>query len=137
ERQQLAEWNSTRVDFPGATLPELFEAQAAATPDAIAVVRVLLERGAGPERIVAVSLPRSVESIVALFAVLKAGAIYLPLDSDLPAARMEYILSDAKPHVVVREVPLGADPVNLAPLSRVDSGAYAIYTSGAADGGRT
>src|SRR5207237_5920529 len=88
ERHQVLEaWNDTALDVPAATFPELFEAQVARTPDATALVfgdtalsfaelnaranrlaHHLIARGAGPERIVALALPRSVEIVVALLA---------------------------------------------------------------------
>ncbi|MFJ4806926.1 amino acid adenylation domain-containing protein, partial [Streptomyces murinus] len=115
-RQLLVEWNDTVRQVPDATLPELFEAQAAATPDAVAVVcegielsyrelnaranrlaRHLAGLGVGPERLVALALPRSVEMVVALLAVLKAGGAYLPIDTEYPAERINYMLDDARP----------------------------------------
>ncbi|MFE2328286.1 amino acid adenylation domain-containing protein [Streptomyces sp. NPDC059385] len=105
---------------PDAVLTELFAAQVAATPDAVAVVcegehttyaqldaranrlaRVLADRGAGPDRLVAVALPRSTELVTALLAVLKAGAAYLPIDPDYPADRIAYMLDDARPVLLV------------------------------------
>ncbi|MEU7137626.1 amino acid adenylation domain-containing protein [Streptomyces sp. NPDC046261] len=117
ERHQLlTEWNDTHHDTPQSTLPELFEQQAARTPDATAVVfegtgltyaelnaranrlaHHLISTGTGPEQIVAIALPRSAELVVAALAVLKAGAAYLPIDPDYPADRIAYTLADARP----------------------------------------
>ncbi len=102
------------------TFPELFEAQAARTPGATAVVagavrlsyaelnvranrlaRVLAGAGAGPERIVALLLPRTAEMVVAVLAVLKAGAAYLAVDPALPASRVGVLVDDACPVLVV------------------------------------
>ncbi|MDT8913027.1 non-ribosomal peptide synthase/polyketide synthase [Amycolatopsis sp. PS_44_ISF1] len=158
----LGTWNDTARPVPGATFTELFEAQAARTPDATALVfgdlaltfaevnaranrlaRVLVERGAGPERFVAVLLPRSAELVVTVLAVLKAGAVHLPLDPDLPAERIELVLADARPVLVLTEPPaIPADPAGTeltgTDLTDADRGgpvlgdhaAYAIYTSG-------
>ncbi|MET8332087.1 amino acid adenylation domain-containing protein, partial [Streptomyces sp. NPDC005181] len=100
----------------GDTLVELFAAQVARTPQATAVVHggealnyaelnaranrlahLLISRGAAPGRIVAVALPRSAEAVVALLAVAKTGAAYLPVDPDYPVDRIAYILDDAAP----------------------------------------
>ncbi|MEU6221502.1 amino acid adenylation domain-containing protein [Streptomyces sp. NPDC047022] len=108
------------VAHPAATLPELFAAQAARTPGATAVVfegttlsyteldrraaelaYALRARGAGPGGIVAVALPRSLDLLVTLYAVHKAGAAYLPVDPDYPAERVRYMLDDAAPALVV------------------------------------
>ncbi|XIG26164.1 condensation domain-containing protein [Lysobacter enzymogenes] len=115
-RQLLVDWNDTAQPLAAATIPELFEQQAARTPQALAVVgedarlsyaelntranrlaRRLIAHGAGPESIVAIALPRSAELVVALLAVLKAGAAYLPLDTDYPADRLAFMLDDARP----------------------------------------
>jgi amino acid adenylation domain-containing protein len=116
----LGGWNDTARAVPPATLPALFEAQAARAPDAVAVVcgdlrlsfgeldrranrlaRVLVSRGAGPESLVAVVLERSAELVVALLAVLKAGAAYLPVDPGYPAERVAFMLADAAPAIIV------------------------------------
>ena len=61
------------------------------------LARLLLRPGAGPEQVVALALPRSIEMVVALFAVLRTGAAYLPLELDLPADRLAVMLDDARP----------------------------------------
>ncbi|MCA1681619.1 MAG: amino acid adenylation domain-containing protein, partial [Actinobacteria bacterium] len=118
--QVLEVWNDTEQVVPSVVLPELFEAQVARTPDATAVVcegvglsyaelnaranrlaRLLMERGVGPERFVALGLPRSVEIVVALLAVGKAGGAYVPVDPELPAERIGFMLADAAPVLVV------------------------------------
>ncbi|GHG32183.1 MULTISPECIES: non-ribosomal peptide synthase/polyketide synthase [Amycolatopsis] len=143
-------WNATDRPVPERTVVELFEAQAARTPDATAVVagdttvsfaelnaranrlaRVLVGRGAGPERLVAVALPRSAELVVTILAVLKAGAVHLPLDPELPERRREALLADARPALVITE-PVAAEEAdtNLPDRPEPDHAAYAIYTSG-------
>ncbi|MEV7551149.1 non-ribosomal peptide synthase/polyketide synthase [Amycolatopsis sp. NPDC089917] len=151
ERALLSRWNDTAHDFPATTLPELFEAQVARTPNAPAVVfegselsyaeftaranrlaRWLVERGVGAESVVAVSLPRSLDLVVALYAVHKAGAAYLPLDTDYPADRLAFMLEDAAPVVVLDELPEldGYSGENLGRVVDPASPAYVIYTSG-------
>ncbi|MFF8831196.1 amino acid adenylation domain-containing protein [Streptomyces sp. NPDC015131] len=107
-------------DVPDVPLPDLFARQAVATPDATALVfederlsyaeldaracrlaRALIARGAGPERVVALGLPRSADFVVALFAVLKTGAAYLPLDLDNPVDRLAVMVEDARPLCLV------------------------------------
>ncbi|KAA2254442.1 amino acid adenylation domain-containing protein [Solihabitans fulvus] len=124
----LHTWNDTAREVPDSTLPALFEAQAARTPDAVAVVfeghtltyaelneranrlaRLLVERGAGPESLVAVAVPRSLELIVALHAVHKAGAAYLPVDPDYPADRIDYLLTDARCPLLLSTARIAAD----------------------------
>jgi amino acid adenylation domain-containing protein len=115
-REVLVEWQGDRIEVDRAPLPALFEKQVARTPDAIAIVfeeveltyaelnaranrlaRKLVERGVAPERIVALALPRSVELMVAMLAVLKAGGAYLPIDLDYPTDRVRRMLDDARP----------------------------------------
>ncbi|MEU6667429.1 condensation domain-containing protein, partial [Streptomyces sp. NPDC046727] len=115
-REVLHGWNDTGVVVPWVSLPESFEARVAVDPQASAVVfegvelsygevnaranrlaRLLVERGAGPERVVALMLPRSEWLPVALLAVVKSGAAYLPVDPEYPAERIAYMLDDARP----------------------------------------
>ena len=72
------------------------------------LARALAGRGAGPERVVALALPRSVDLVVAVLAVAKSGAAYVPLDPDYPAARVEFMLSDAAPALIVTTSQVGA-----------------------------
>jgi amino acid adenylation domain-containing protein len=123
ERQQLlVQWNDTGVSVPSLSLSGLFEAQVVRTPDAVALAwldgeltyRQLNERanrlahhliglGAAPERLVALALPRGESAIVALLAVTKTGAAYLPVDNRLPAARVGLMFSDTAPVLVVTD----------------------------------
>ncbi|KHF43052.1 non-ribosomal peptide synthase/polyketide synthase [Saccharomonospora viridis] len=116
----LHHWNDTAVEHPPTTLPEAFARRAAETPEATALVfgettltfaelnmranrlaHLLLSRGVGAEDIVALAIPRSAETIVALLAVLQTGAAYLPVDLDQPADRVAYVLTDARPTLVL------------------------------------
>ncbi|MER7727955.1 amino acid adenylation domain-containing protein [Streptomyces sp. NPDC096323] len=118
----LEEWNDSARPVPASTLPVLFEERVAGAPDAVAVVcgdvslsyaelnvranrlaRYLVGRGVGPERLVAVALPRSVEWLVAVLAVVKAGGAYLPVDLSYPADRIAYMLDDARPLLVLTD----------------------------------
>ncbi len=152
------------------TLAELFSEQVAAQADAVAVsdgvtqltyadldrragevAARLIEHGVGPETLVAVALSRSVELVVGLLAVVRAGAGYLPLDVAYPTERLRFILDDAGPAAVLTSADIAASipecavPVILAedcvgaaadhrdaavPKPRPDNIAYVIYTSG-------
>lgn len=114
-----------------------------------AVAGVLAARGIGPETAVGLAVPRSLDSIVALFAVLRVGAAYVPLELDHPDERIAAIVADARPEVILtvsavsprlsgdlieldRPLP-AADPyVTFAPddPDRLRHPAYTIYTSG-------
>ena len=123
----LEEFNPPARGLPEATLPALFEAQAARTPEALALVcgeerlsygalnaranrlaHLLIAQGVGPERLVGIALERSPEMVVALLAILKAGGAYLPLDPDYPQARLAHMLADAAPTVVLTSLALHA-----------------------------
>ncbi|MFH9353436.1 amino acid adenylation domain-containing protein [Kitasatospora sp. NPDC017646] len=155
------------------TIPALFAAQAARTPEAVAVVhrderisyaeldaranrlaQLLAARGVGPERLVALALPRSVELVVAVLAVLKAGGAYVPIDPDYPADRIAHTLRDSAPELLLTTATAAArlpdptvpsllldTPETAAELDRTAAGApapalgpdhpaYVIYTSG-------
>ena len=105
--RSVVDWNATAAPVPATTLPALFAAQAARTPEATALVfegetlsyaaleaaanrlaRRLLALGVGPGTIVGVCLERSFELVVALLGTMKAGAAYLPLDPGYPQARL-------------------------------------------------
>ena len=122
EREQvLLTWNATGAPYPrDATIHGLFEAQAARTPDAVAVqgaggsltyaaldaraerlAERLRARGVGPEARVGVLLRRTPEMVAALLGVLKAGGAYVPLDPAYPAERLAYMLADAGVETVV------------------------------------
>ncbi|MFC0548314.1 SDR family oxidoreductase [Kutzneria chonburiensis] len=124
----LHEWNDTDRAWPDSTVTDLLQARVEATPGATALVAgdrtltyreldrearrlagVLLARGAGPGDVIMLLLPRTADSIVALFAVLLTGAACLPADPDYPARRIEYLTDDAKPRLVISTVALGRD----------------------------
>ncbi|MFI9247538.1 amino acid adenylation domain-containing protein [Streptomyces sp. NPDC053086] len=80
------------------------------------LARRLIAHGVGPDSLVAVAMPKSSELIVAIMAVLKAGGAYLPLDPGYPAERLSFMLSDARPVLLLRSssvAPLGAGPEEL------------------------
>jgi amino acid adenylation domain-containing protein len=122
ERHQLlVAWNATEAEYPqDKCVHELFEAQAAQRPDAIAVVHNdaqltyaelnaranrlahhLRTLGVQPDSLVAICVERSLEMAVALLAILKAGGAYVPLDPAYPAERLAYMLDDSAPVAVL------------------------------------
>jgi amino acid adenylation domain-containing protein len=141
----LRQWNDTAAEVPSSTLPALFEAQVARTPDAVALAwaqgeltyaqlneranrlaRHLIGVGAGPERLVALALPRGEPAIVALLAVAKTGAAYLPVDPRLPATRVELMFSDAAPALILTDAATSARlPLNGPPRLLLDDRATA------------
>jgi amino acid adenylation domain-containing protein len=171
DRRQFAEWNDTGRDYPRQCIHELFEQQAALTPEHVAVVfnddlvsyrelnsranqlaHYLRNLGVGPETVVGICMERSLEMIVALLGVLKAGAAYLPLDPDYPQERLLFMVADAAvpvlltathlrerlaleaPAIICLDTEWGiiAKQSHENPVSDVagDSLAYVIYTSG-------
>jgi len=173
----LVDWNATAHAVPESTLPALFEQQAARSPDADALIFEdatldyaelnaranqlayrLIAEGAGPEGIVAIALPIGFELVVAILAVLKSGAAYLPLDAAYPQERLMFMLADAKPARLLTNATIGrrfpekikrlvldspavradlqsrprTNPTNDDRIDRLESSsaAYVIYTSG-------
>lgn len=164
----LVEWNRTEAEYPqDKTLAQLFEEQAARTPDSVALVEGegevsygelnrranrlghrLLELGVGPEKVVGICGERSVELVVGLLGIVKAGAAYLPLDPSYPQERLTYMLEDAGARVLLVGDGVGGDlsggretvelsqewskypETNPASVARADNLAYVIYTSG-------
>ena len=135
--QVLAGWNETGCPFTAVTVGELFAAQAVRVPDAAAVVwdgggltyaeldaaasqlaRRLAGLGVGREDRVAVLADRSAEQVIAVLAVIKAGAAYLPLDTRAPAARMRQLLTQAGAHMVLCDQAWQATAASLAGQDR-------------------
>lgn len=121
QRQQVTRWNDTAVSYPPATLPDLFEQQVLAAPGAVAVVapdgqRVTYDelnqranrlahhlRGIGvrSEVVAAICLDNSLELLIALLAVAKAGGAYLPMDPGQPPARLAFMMSETGARVMI------------------------------------
>ncbi|MFD6157260.1 amino acid adenylation domain-containing protein [Nocardia sp. NPDC060256] len=174
EHARLSEVNATAVASPALSVGGLVQRWAAALPDAVAVVcgaealtyaelnaranrlaRELVSRRVGPESLVGLALPRSADLVVGLLGILKSGAGYLPIDPRYPSRRLDFILSQARPELVLTDsattgvLPAGGAPRLLldeldlvtgnsadlaedeliAPL-RPDNVAYVMYTSG-------
>jgi mycobactin peptide synthetase MbtE len=158
----LARSHGILVDRPASTVVAALESSAAATPDAVAVVfedtefsyaqlharanrlaHWLIGNGIGTDDIVGLRMTTSVEFVVAMFAVLKAGAAYLPIDPAFPDDRIEYLVRDAGPKLVIGHEEFAAaenaaaampdaaptDADRLRPLLP-EHLAYVIYTSG-------
>jgi aspartate racemase len=171
ELDMMFQWNDTRHEWPSGCVHELIERQARQTPHAIAVVsqnehltyraldrranqlaRRLRDLGVMRGTLVAVCLPRGLKMTVSLLGIFKAGGAYLPLDAGYPRERLEFILNDAQPAVLVAEgeVPAGLeafegkvaflddsfealdvlDDSPLAANAGPDDLAYVMYTSG-------
>ncbi|MEV0087321.1 amino acid adenylation domain-containing protein [Saccharopolyspora sp. NPDC050642] len=117
ERNELlGQWNGAAAELTSSVMPELLDDQVARSPDEVALVcggksltyaelharanqlaRHLVELGVGPERVVGLLLPRTADMVIAMLAVLKAGGAYLPVDPTYPAHRVEFMLADANP----------------------------------------
>jgi amino acid adenylation domain-containing protein len=160
EREQLAVWNRTGRAYPhGETLHQLVAESVRRHPDAVAVTgqdgtltyaeldhqanglaHVLRGAGAGRDVPVGVCLERGLDLVVALLAVLKAGAAYVPLDPALPAARLKpmarscslAVAGDRAPALPVQTIPSTAAPAAAPPAELADPAAlaYVLYTSG-------
>jgi non-ribosomal peptide synthetase component F len=170
---QIAGWNQTRRDYPlDRPLTVFLEEQAKKTPELPAVVfentlltygelhhranrlaRQLVARGIGTDALVGVYMERSIEMVVALLGIMKAGAAYVPLDPEYPQDRLAFMFEDSQIRVLVTQRKL-TQPAAAAQLdvlylddptwsaieavdrthpplaSRPDSAAYMIYTSG-------
>ncbi|MGI9209976.1 MAG: amino acid adenylation domain-containing protein, partial [Rhodococcus sp. (in: high G+C Gram-positive bacteria)] len=169
----LERWNDTSHPVAEATLLDRFDAQVAASPDAVAVVfedesltyvqfdarvnqlaRYLISRGVGPETTVGLEVRRSLDLLVGMYAIVRAGGAYVPIDPDQPAERNAYIVEMASPVLVVStsrdgfDVPVSVPVVSIdtldlaevsaAPVSdeerisplRPSNTAYVIFTSG-------
>ncbi len=171
ERELLLHgWNRTERDYPlDQTLAALFEQQVRRTPDATALVsgaeslsyaqlnaranrlaHALIARGVGPDSRVAVCAERGLNMVTALFGILKAGGAYVPLDPAYPGERLQYILQDADPVLLLADaagraalgepatpqlaleaaLPETLSAENPAPRAQASHLAYVIYTSG-------
>ncbi|MEX5633991.1 amino acid adenylation domain-containing protein [Parafrankia sp. FMc2] len=156
---ELLGWSTGRpVPLRASTLPELIARQARRTPDAPAVTTAdgtltyaeltgrahrlahqLIRQKIGPEDLVALRCPRGLDLVVATLGVVASGAAYLPVDPEYPADRIEYMLADAKPRLVL-DGPLDLDDPTLPVTEPTDADrvrplhpddiAYVIYTSG-------
>jgi amino acid adenylation domain-containing protein len=123
ERQRIEAWNQTRVDYPqDALLHRLFEAQVERTPGAEAVVfegrsityeelnqranrlaHHLQRLGIVPDTLVGVCMERSLEMVVALYGILKAGGSYVPIDPEYPLERVMFMIEDAEVPVLLTQ----------------------------------
>ncbi|MFN6563901.1 MAG: amino acid adenylation domain-containing protein [Nostoc sp. ChiSLP01] len=169
--QLLVEWNDTHTPYPDTKcIHQLFEEQVEKTPDAVAVVhedesltyQELNERanqlahylqslGVKKEVLVGICVERSIETIVGILAILKAGGAYVPLDPAYPKERLSWILTDAKPAVLLTQTQLidtlpehraytvyldtywhhtQESQQNLICATSIDNLVYVIYTSG-------
>ncbi|MGA9674437.1 MAG: amino acid adenylation domain-containing protein [Mycobacterium sp.] len=172
ERGRLDGWGNravlARSDSTPVSIAELFATQVERTPDALAVTfegrsmtyreldeaaiqlaQLLAARGVGPGQRAALLLPRSAQAIVAMLAVVKTGATYVPIDPAVPATRMQFVLGDAAPVAAITtaaladrlnghdllvidvdQQPLDHQPSGALPGPAPDDIAYLIYTSG-------
>ncbi|WP_344318282.1 amino acid adenylation domain-containing protein, partial [Streptomyces javensis] len=155
ERAALLRQGTADPSPAATTLPALLTAQAVHTPQAPAMecgdecltyeeadaranrlARYLIGRGAGPETVVAVAAPRSLDMVIAVLAVLKSGATYLPIDMAYPPSRIGFMLRDARPLAVVTTGhtlrDLGCDDVPPVVLDDPDTAATIAVLTGSA-----
>ncbi|MRG97788.1 non-ribosomal peptide synthetase [Polyangium spumosum] len=156
ERRWIVDqWNDTDVDFREARCAhQLFEEQCRRTPENVALVsndgqtekrltyhelntqanrlaHHLRSVGVGPETVVGLCLPRSANMVIGMLGILKAGGAYLPLDPGYPSARLDFMLSDARPPVVVTDArSVGRLPPSHARLVRMDGDDVAMASRG-------
>ncbi|OCW20038.1 non-ribosomal peptide synthetase [Pseudomonas sp. S3E12] len=155
ERNQLlVDFNATARDYPSQlTVPQLFEAQVLARPEAVAAVQGplslsyrdlnrranrlahhLISQGVQPGESVAIALPRSLDLLICQLAILKCGAVYVPLDINAPLERQALIVQDSGAQRVLNtlaDLNLEAQsPHNPQVLQSSESVAYILYTSG-------
>jgi non-ribosomal peptide synthetase component F len=136
-RSSLQIWNDTARPLPGPhTVHEAFEAQADRTPDAVALVdgarsltyreldwranhlaRALIGRGVQPDQMIGIYVERSIEMMVGLLGILKAGAAYVPMDPSYPGERISIMLEDTRARLVVTTTKLAGSlpPHSCAP----------------------
>jgi len=147
EREQLHGFNATTAPVPNQCVYELIDAQSLRTPDAPAVeglnyrelvqaangvAQHLISCGAGPGTLIGVSLTRGPALVIALLGTLKAGAAYLALDPDDPPARLDQVIAETSPLLVLSDADTFPPPrpdLSLPPGDPI-SVAYAVYTSG-------
>jgi amino acid adenylation domain-containing protein len=173
ERQKiLIEWQQTQTEYPrDKTIAQLFEAQAEKNPDAIAAIyedqqisyrelnqkanqlaHYLHELGVGDDQPIGICVERSIDMLIGLVGILKVGGVYLPIDSNYPSDRTDYMLTDAQVQILVTqeslrskfqnsqllvvEIDRGWDLIakeskeNLSSNTTAENLAYIIYTSG-------
>lgn len=170
-RKIIAGFNDTRLEYDRSrTCQELFEEQAVKNPDKTAVIfgdetisygelnekanrvaRVLREKGAGRNQIMAIMLKRSIEMMIGILAIMKSGSAYMPLDPQYPKTRIDYMIKDSDTRLILTDkrlvTELGLeldgevidiqealacekDEGNLNVINQMDDFMYVIYTSG-------
>jgi amino acid adenylation domain-containing protein/FkbM family methyltransferase len=154
EQRQLAKWNATQQNYPrDACVPELVAIQAAATPDAVALVagcqvlnflelnrranqlaHYLQALGVGPSVLVGLCVERSLEMVIGLLGILKSGGAYVPLDPTYPSERLVFMLEDARAPVLVTQQRLAAHlPVQGTRVVCLDTDAALLGQQSGAD----
>ena len=165
----LSEFNDTYVEYPrGKTIHKLFEEQVDQTPDKVALVfedetmsygelnaranqiaRILRDKGIKPDETVGIMVENSFEMIIGILGILKAGGAYLPINSEYPEERVNFMLEDSETNILLTQSWLRGsinfakdivelddsavyvgDDSDLAPVNQANDLAYVIYTSG-------